>query len=69
MLHGEAGDADTANVAPFRKKLARLMSDEGLTLFQIYNTDETGMFWCSIPKNTQVRRGEDKSKGKKSSKE
>ena len=69
ILHGEAGDADTASVAPFREKLRRLMSDEGLALSQIYNADETGMFWRSIPKNTQVRRGEDKSKGKKSSKE
>ena len=45
------------------------MSDEGLTLSQIYNADETGMFRHSVSKNTQVRRGEDKSKGEKSSKE
>ena len=63
VLHGEAGGADTASVASFRKKSARLMSDEGLTVSQIYNADETGMFWRSIPKNTQIRRGEDKSKG------
>ena len=65
MEHGEAGDADMASVAPFREKLTRLMSDEGLALSQIYNADETGMFWRSVPKNTQVRRDEDKSKGKK----
>ena len=69
IQHGEAGDADMASVAPFREKLTRLMSDEGLALSQIYYTDETGMFWRSVPKNTQVRRGENKSKGKKSSKE
>ena len=62
IQHGEVGDADMASVAPFREKLTRLMSDEGLALSQIYNADETGMFWHSVPKNTQVRRGEDKSK-------
>ena len=69
IQHGEAGDADMASVAPFREKLTRLMSDEGLALSQIYNADETGMFWGSFPKNTQVWPGEDKSKRKKSSKE
>ena len=58
VLHGEAGDADTASVAPFRKKLPRLISDESLTLSQIYNANDTGMFWRSISKNTQARRGE-----------
>ena len=68
IQHGEVGNADMASVAPFREKLTRLMSDEGLALSQIYNADETGMFWRSVPKNIQVRRGEDKSKKKKSSK-
>ena len=69
IQHGEAGDADMASMAPFPEKLTRLMSDEDLALSQIYNADETGMFWRSVPKNTQVRRSEDKSKGKKSSTE
>ncbi|CAK8691374.1 unnamed protein product [Clavelina lepadiformis] len=69
VLHGEAGDADTASVAPLREKLTKMISDAGLTLSQVYNADETGIFWRSIPKNSQVRQGEEKTKGKKTSKE
>ena len=69
VLHGEAGDADESSVAPFREKIKNLVSDEGLFLSQIYNADETGIFWRSMPKNTQIRRGEENASGKKSSKE
>ena len=37
-------------------------------LSQIYNTDETCIFWCPMPKNT-IRRDEENATGKKSSKE
>ena len=50
VLHGEAGDADERSVAPFREKLKKLISDEGLSPSQIYNTDDTGFFWRSMPK-------------------
>ena len=43
---------------PFREKLKKLISDEGLSPSKTYNADETGIFWRSIPKNTQIRRGE-----------
>ena len=42
------------------------ISDEGLSP-QIYNADETSIFWRSMPKNTQIRRGEKNATGKKSS--
>jgi len=60
VLHGEAGDADESSVATFREKLKRLISDEGLSSSQIYNANETGIFWSSMPKNIQIRRGEEK---------
>ena len=69
VLHGEAGDADESSVAPFREKLKKLISDEGLSPSQIYNADETGIFWRSMPKNTQIRTCEENATGKKSSKE
>ena len=54
VLHGKAGDADTPSVALFCEELRRIMSDKGLALSQICNAIETGMFWRSISKNTQV---------------
>ena len=36
IQHGKPGDAEMASMAPFREKLTRLMSDEGLALSQIY---------------------------------
>ena len=56
-------------MAPFREKLKKLISDKGLSPSQIYNTDETGIFWRSMPKNTHIRRGKENATGKKSSKE
>ena len=41
VLHSEAGDADESSVAPFREKLKKLISDEGLSPSQIYNADNT----------------------------
>ena len=69
VLHGEAGDADENSTAPFREKLKNLISDEGLSSSQIYNADEISTVWRSMPKNTQIRRGEENATGKKSSKE
>ena len=51
-------------MAPFCEKLKKLISDEGLSPYQIYNADETGIFWCSMPKNTQICRGEENAMGR-----
>ena len=68
-VHGEADSADSATVEPLRFQLNRLIESEGLALSQIYNADETGFYWCSLPKNTQERKKEETAKGKKMSKE
>ena len=44
VLHREAGNADESSMAPFREKLKKLISDEGLSPSQIYNADEAGIF-------------------------
>ena len=67
--HGEAGSADTNAVEPFRAKLDWLIKDEKWQLNQLYNGDETALFWRSLPRNTQAFRHEDKTPGRKISKE
>ena len=51
---GESGSADISAVQPFRLKFSRLMKKENLHIGQLYNADETALFWCSLPRNTQA---------------
>lgn len=54
---------------PFRLKVSRLIKDEDLHLNQIYNADETGLFWQLLPNDTQAFKDEKSTPRKKSSKE
>lgn len=54
ITHGEAASAPTEEIQPFKDTLKKLMKDESLKRFQVYNADETGLFWRSLPKNTQA---------------
>ena len=68
-VQGESGSADTEAVEPFRLKLQELIREEDLHLNQIYNADETAIFWRSLPVNTQAFKDEDKVLAKKISKD
>ena len=47
QLRGEAGGADTAGAEVYRVRLNELIKKEGLLMSQIYNANETGLFWHS----------------------
>ncbi|KAJ8874891.1 hypothetical protein PR048_022781 [Dryococelus australis] len=66
---GEALSADTAIVEPFGKRLQALIDSEELTHAQLYNANETGLFWHSLPENTQGLKHEGSVPGRKLSKE
>ena len=77
MVRGKAGDVDTASIEPLHIMLNRLIEDEHLSYShitrtfnhsQVYNGDETGFFWHSMPKNSQMRKGDKTVRGNKSSK-
>ena len=53
-VQGESGSADTEAEEPFRLKLQELIREEDLHLNQIYNADETTLYWRSLPVNTQA---------------
>jgi len=61
---GESASADEAAVLPFRQKL-KILEESGLVHAQIYNADETGLFWKSMPSNTQAARQEGHIPGRK----
>jgi hypothetical protein len=57
--------ANTASVEPFRQELIEIMKTSGLMLSQLYIADETGLFYSSLPENTQVLKHEGTSPGRK----
>lgn len=67
--HGEALDCDESGLEDFRQKFSDLISKEGLLLSQIYNADETGLFYRSTPTNTLASEEEKKIPGRKLSKQ
>lgn len=66
---GEILSADLEAVEPFRKKLNDVIKNEGYQLSQIYNFDETSLFWRNLPDNTQASKAEKTTPGRKISKE
>lgn len=61
-VHSEGGDDDMASVESFRLKLHKFIEDEQLSLTQVYNSDETGLYWKSMPKDSQLRKGEENTR-------
>ncbi|XP_050705146.1 tigger transposable element-derived protein 7-like [Eriocheir sinensis] len=51
---GEITSAAIDVVEPFLNDFWKLVSDEGLLTHQLYNFDETGLFWRALPNNTQA---------------
>ncbi|KAG7154717.1 Tigger transposable element-derived protein 7-like 9 [Homarus americanus] len=65
ITHGEAGSAPTEDIEPFRDRLNDLIKSEGLLISQVYYVDETGLYWRSLPRNTQDFKNKASSPGRK----
>ena len=57
-LEGEKLSADTEASEPFKKELQDVMEREGFTLKQIYNCDETGLYYKMLPTKTLATKAE-----------
>jgi hypothetical protein len=68
-VSGEKLGADSDAAGKFVEEFMKLISDENLTAEQIYNADETGLFWRCLPRRTLTAGDEDKASGVKESKE
>ena len=66
---GESASADLSNIGPFRQKLLSIINDSNLLLSQVYNADETGLYWRAPPTNTQAVRSEGSTPGCKIAKD
>ncbi|KAM3922941.1 tigger transposable element-derived protein 1-like [Leptodactylus fuscus] len=65
VRHGEASSADTKAVDKFITHFAMLVEEEGYVSLQIFNCDETGLFWKKMPRRTYITAEEKHMPGHK----
>ena len=68
-LQGEALSADTSAVEPFCQQLKNKIEDEGYSRCQIFNADETGLWWRLMPSKSLVDSGEKQARNFKKPKD
>ncbi|XP_067125448.1 tigger transposable element-derived protein 1 isoform X1 [Centruroides vittatus] len=66
---GKAAGADDEAVKDFPEKLAKVIVEEGYCLRQVFNVDETGLFWKRMPLQTSVAKEEKSMPGFKAAKD
>ncbi|XP_050465078.1 tigger transposable element-derived protein 1-like, partial [Cataglyphis hispanica] len=68
-IQGEAASADETAAMNYRKVLAEIIDDGGYCPDQIFNADETGLFWKKMPSRTLIARSEKTASGFKAAKD
>ena len=68
-VQGESLSAAADSVEPFKERLSKLMEEKSLTLSQVFNCDETILYWKLMPNKTLVSAREKEAKGFKKPKE
>lgn len=66
---GEAASADKTAARAYVPVLKKITADGGYTAQQVFNVDETGLYWKRMPKRTVISREEKKAPGHKASKD
>jgi len=64
-LLGEKLSADSSSIDPFKAKMQQVMEKEGLTLKQLYNSDETELYYRMMPAKTLASKFEKGAEGRK----
>lgn len=65
----ESLSADNEAVEPFRKKLNEILKAENILPSQLYNYDETWLYWRSLPDSIQTSNADKNPPGRKISKD
>ena len=68
-IQGETMSANEESVGDFKSSLSQVIENEGLVLSQVYNCDETVLYWKALPSKTLASHKEEKAPGYKVSKE
>lgn len=66
---GERVSSNAEAVAPFQEKLQRVIDEMQLSPEQVYNADESALFWRVLPNTTLVHSEEKSAPGRKISKD
>ncbi|KAK7499105.1 hypothetical protein BaRGS_00009652 [Batillaria attramentaria] len=67
-LSGESGEVNEADVTDWLKRVPALIQEGGYTPDNIFNVDETGLFFRALPDKTLAQKGE-RCHGRKKSKD
>ena len=67
-MQGEAASGDEKAASEFPKALAEIIREGGYSVFQVFNVDETGLFWKCMPNRMYIAK-EKSAPGHKVSKE
>ena len=65
VKHGEAASSDVTAAEEFATEFLEVVMTEGYRPEQVFNCDETGLFWKRMPKGTFLTQEESKLPGHK----
>ncbi|GFW81500.1 tigger transposable element-derived protein 1 [Trichonephila clavipes] len=65
LMHGESASADKEAVEKYCLKFQEFIETEGYRPQQIFNCDETGLFWKRMPNPTYITKDEESVLGSK----
>ena len=68
-IQGEAASADTVAAEEYPAILADIVKEKGFSPQQVYNIDETGLFWKKMPSRTYIAQEEKTAPGFKAAKD
>lgn len=68
-MSGEAASADSEEAKSFPYELSKIINEKGYKLEQIFNVDETALFWKKLPTKTFLASRESSVPGYKASKD
>lgn len=69
QIRGEAASADESASAAYPEKFKKIIEDGGYCPDQVFNADETGLFWKKMPSRTYIAKSEKQASGFKACKE
>jgi len=58
LRHGEAASSNKEGAEKFKKEFSDFIKAEGLVPQQVFNGDETGLFWKKLPNRTFITKDE-----------
>lgn len=68
-IQGERVSTNLQSSQKFKKEFTKIIKEEGYSANQVFNADETGLFWKKMPQRTFISKSERSAPGFKASKE